>query len=134
MKVLLVHDNSEIREVLSMYFEHENADYQLIDNWTDGIDSIRKNHFHLILLDLAMSQFSGVDVIQSLNSQNEGIFESKNIVIFTAPSDPKLSEELKNSGAKEIFKKPCSLEHLKALIDTDTIPEDRVSYSLFPGF
>src|SRR5919198_4966355 len=62
-----------------------------------------------------MPQFSGVDIIQTL--KNEGIFESRNIVIFTASSNSKLLEELRNNGAKEIFKKPCSLDDLKALIE-----------------
>lgn len=121
MKVLVVDDNKEIREVLSLYFEHENIDYELIyyeliDNGTEGLESIRKNHFDLILLDLAMPQFSGVDIIQTL--KNEDIFESRNIVIFTASSNPKLLEELRNNGAKEIFKKPCSLDDLKALVES----------------
>lgn len=45
MKVLVVDDNKEIREVLSLYFEHENIDYQLIDNGTEGLEAIRKNNF-----------------------------------------------------------------------------------------
>ena len=115
MRVLVIDDSAEIREVLSLYFEHENIDYELIDNGTEGLESIRKNQFDLILLDLAMPQFSGIDVINSL--KDDGIFESRNIVIFTASSDPKILEDLKNSGAKEIFKKPCSLEELKDLVE-----------------
>lgn len=49
--------------------------------------------------------------------KKDGVFESRNIVIFTASSNPKLLEELVNSDAKEVFKKPCSLDDLKALID-----------------
>jgi DNA-binding response OmpR family regulator len=115
MKVLVVDDSAEIREVLSLYFDHENIDYELIDNGTDGLEAIRKHDYDLILLDLAIPQFSGVDVVESL--KKDGIFESKNIVIFTASSDPKTLEELRSSGAKEIFKKPCSLDDLKALVD-----------------
>jgi two-component system OmpR family response regulator len=115
MKVLVVDDSAEIREVLSLYFEHENIEYELIDNGTDGLEAIRKNNFDLILLDLAIPGFSGLDVMESL--KKDGIFESRNVVIFTASSDPKTLAELKSSGAKEIFKKPCSLDDLKALMD-----------------
>jgi DNA-binding response OmpR family regulator len=115
VNVLVVDDSPEIREVLSLYFEHENIDYELIDNGTDGLEAIRKNNFDLILLDLAIPGFSGLDVIDSL--KKDGIFESRNIVIFTASSNPNLLKELGNSGAKEIFKKPCSLGDLEALID-----------------
>ncbi|MGI8833229.1 MAG: hypothetical protein ACR2IS_11415 [Nitrososphaeraceae archaeon] len=43
--------------------------------------------------------------------------ESKNIVIFTASSDNKILDQMKNSGVKEVFKKPCSLEDLTELIE-----------------
>jgi CheY-like chemotaxis protein len=62
-----------------------------------------------------MPEFSGVDVIESL--KEDGIFESRNIVIFTASSEQKTLEKLKRSGVKEIFKKPCSLDDLKELVD-----------------
>jgi CheY-like chemotaxis protein len=115
MKVLVIDDNHDIREVLSLYFEHENIDYELIDNGTEGLEAIRKNQFDLILLDMAMPQFSGLEVIRSL--KKDGIFESRNIVIFTASSDPKILQELGVSGTKMIFKKPCSLDDLKELVE-----------------
>jgi DNA-binding response OmpR family regulator len=114
MKVLVIDDDREIREVLSMYFEHEKIDYELIDNGTEGLKAIREHDFDLIMLDIAMPEFSGLDVVQSL--RKDGIFESKNIVIFTASSDPKITKELAANGAKEVFKKPCSLDDLKALV------------------
>jgi CheY-like chemotaxis protein len=115
MKVLVIDDNSDIREVLSVYFEHENIDYELIDNGIEGLEAIRKHPYDLVLLDMAMPQFSGIEVILSL--KKDGIFELRNIVIFTASSDPKILEELGASGAKMIFKKPCSLDDLKALVE-----------------
>jgi two-component system, OmpR family, response regulator len=115
MKVLVIDDNHDITEVLSFYFEHENIDYELINNGKEGLKAIRERNFDLILLDMAMPGFSGIEVIRSL--KKDGIFESRNIVIFTASSDPKIREELGASGAKMIFKKPCSLDDLKALIE-----------------
>ena len=71
--------------------------------------------FDLILLDLAMPDFSGFDVIKSL--KQDGLLESKNIVIFTASSNQDLLYEVRNNGVKEIFKKPFSLDQLIALIE-----------------
>ena len=47
-----------------------------------------------------MPTYSGIDVINSL--KNEGLLASKNIVIFTASSDPK-TLDLTNSGVKRNF-------------------------------
>ena len=63
---------------------------------------------------VAMPEFSGKDVIQSFTMDQ---LVQKNIVIFTASSDLVVLEQMKNSGIKEIFKKPFSLEQLTELID-----------------
>ena len=62
-----------------------------------------------------MPEFSELDIIRSL--KDDGIFQSKNIVVFTASSEPKVWEEIKNDGVKEILKKPCSLDTLTKLIN-----------------
>ena len=48
-----------------------------------------------------MPEFSGWDIIQSL--KQDRLIESKNLVIFTASSDQKLLNDIKNSGLK-VFK------------------------------
>ena len=62
-----------------------------------------------------MPEFSGLDFIKWLNE--EGILESNKVVIFTASSDPIILDKIKNSGIKEIFKKPFSLDNLIKLIE-----------------
>ncbi len=81
----------------------------------EALERIRKENFDLILLDLSIPEFSGWDVIKSL--KQDGLLESKNIVIFTATSDQPMLKELRDFGVKELFKKPFSLNALKELID-----------------
>ena len=78
------------------------------------MEAIRNNQYDLILLDVAMPDFSGMDVMNSL--QKEGLLQSSNIVIFTASSDPGVMTKLRREGANDIFKKPCSIEQLTELI------------------
>ena len=116
MRLLLVDDNKEITggEYCKLA-KDKDIDCQVINEGKEGLESIRKEEFDLIMLDLAMPEFTGLDVIKSL--QRDGIIESKNIVIFTASSDRTVLDEIKNSGVKEILKKPCSLDDLVALIE-----------------
>ncbi len=81
----------------------------------EGLEAIRNNQYDLILLDVAMPAFSGMDVMDSL--QEDGLLQSRNIVIFTASSDPHVMTELRRRGANDIFKKPCSLEQLTEIIE-----------------
>ena len=116
MKLLLIEDNEESIEVISFYcYSKGNIDFQVINNGKEGLEAIQKDDFDLILLDLAMPEFSGYDVVKAL--KEEGILESKNIAIFSASSDRTLIEEMRKKGVKDILKKPCSLEELTNMIE-----------------
>ena len=116
MKMLLIEDSEETIEVISFYCNSKgNIDFQVINNGKEGLEAIQKDDFDLILLDLAMPEFSGYDVVKTL--KQKGILESKNIVIFSASSDRTLIEEMRKKGVKDILKKPCSLEELTEMIE-----------------
>ena len=115
MRILLVDDNKDITETISFYCQSEDIDCNVIKQGKKALDSIRHQKFDLILLDVAMPEFSGLDVIKSL--KEERVIESRNIVIFTASSDQTVLDEIKNSGIKEIFQKPFSLNDFIKLIE-----------------
>lgn len=98
------------------YCESKGLDCTVVNNGNDGLEAIRKNtKFDLILLDLAMPEVSGLDVINSLEKEN--LLEHNNVVIFTASSDPKVMDEIGKSGVKAVLKKPCSVDELTTLIE-----------------
>ena len=115
LRILLVEDNLEISEVMTVYcgFKKDIV-CKVVNSGQEGLERIRNENFDLILLDLAMPEFSGKDVIQSFTKDQ---LVQKNVVIFTASSDPVVLEQLKNTGVKEIFKKPFSLEQLTKMIE-----------------
>ena len=115
LKILVVEDNAEISEALAFFCSaKKDIDCEAANTGRQGLDRIRKEDFELILLDLAMPEFSGIDVIRSLAKDQ---LAQANIVIFTASSDPATLQQMKNTGVKEVFRKPFSLEQLTALID-----------------
>jgi DNA-binding response OmpR family regulator len=116
LKILVIEDNVEISEAIGFFCsERKDIDYQAINTGQDGLDMIQKENFDLILLDLAMPHFSGMDVLLSLKL--DGLISSRNIVIFTPSSNQNLLREIRDMGVKEIFKKPFSLDELIALIE-----------------
>ena len=113
--MLLVDDSHEIAEAVSFYCGAKNIDCHAVDNGQEGLERIRKDKFDLILLDIAMPEFTGIDIIKSI--KQEGSIESKNLVVFTASTNRRMLDEIKNSGVKEILRKPCSLDDLTELIE-----------------
>ena len=116
LRVLVVDDTKDMTDALTLYCDTEkDLDCHVINNGQEALERIRKEKFDLILLDLSIPEFSGMDVITSL--KQDGLIESRNIVIFTASSNQELLKEMRNNGIKEIFKKPFSLDDLIKLIE-----------------
>jgi DNA-binding response OmpR family regulator len=115
MKLLIIDDNKDITDVMMVYCDSKGLDCTVINDGNDGLNLIRNsNDFDLIMLDLAMPDFSEKDIINSLKKDN--LLDERNIVVFTA-SDRKVLEEIRNGGVKAIFKKPFSVDELTALIE-----------------
>jgi CheY-like chemotaxis protein len=86
LRLLLIDDNEEITEAIDYYCKSaKDVDCKVINEGKEGLESIRNEEFDLILLDLAMPEFTGLDVTKSL--EQDGTIESKNIVVFTTSSD-----------------------------------------------
>lgn len=108
MKVLVIDDNREITNMLALYFETQGIDFTAVNDGEQGLQAIRKENTDLVLLDLAMPNFSGVDVVDYLKKEN--LLDSKNIIIFTASSvSPQLFDGLIKRGIKGILKKPVDI-------------------------
>jgi CheY-like chemotaxis protein len=112
--VLVIDDNDEITDVLKFYLQHLKIDCKVFNNGKDGLLAIQNERYDLILLDIAMPEFTGMDIIDSL--RHDGLLKTKKIVVMTASSDKEMLKCIEDSGV-EILKKPCSLEELTELIN-----------------
>ena len=106
----------DMTDAITLYCDTEkDLDCHVINNGQEALERIRKEKFDLILLDLSIPEFSGWDVLKSL--KQDGLVESKNIVIFTSSSDQPMLKDIRDIGLKEVFKKPFSLDDLIKLIE-----------------
>ncbi len=89
----------------------EGHEFTGCDSGEDGLELIRKQQFDIVLLDLSMPEFCGLDVLNAL--ENEGIANKQKIVVFTATNP---SEEVRRSlhkkGVHSILKKPLDIDML----------------------
>jgi CheY-like chemotaxis protein len=116
MKVLVIDDNKEITEMLLFYLESlGNIECKVVNGGKEGLNMIKSDEFNLIILDLAMAEFSGLDVIESLKKDN--LLEKKNIIILTAsPIEKEDIERFIQDGIKAVLKKPISVDELSSVI------------------
>ena len=111
MKILGIDDNEDLLNLCEIALSSEGHEYTAIDNGREGLQAIKDKKFDLVLLDLSMPDFSGVDVIDAL--VKEGIMKKQKIVIFTASSaTEKEYGPLLEKGAHSIIKKPLDVDEL----------------------
>jgi len=111
MKILGIEDNKDLLDLCNVALSSDGHEYTGIDNGKEGVQAIKDKKFDLVLLDLAMPDFSGVDVIDAL--VKEGIMDKQKVIIFTASS---ATEEeygpLLEKGVHSIIKKPVDIDLL----------------------
>lgn len=81
-------------------------------NGKEGLELIKNEEWDLVMLDLAMPDFSGLDVIEDLEKNN---LLKKNIIwIFTASSITKEEEkEFIKRGVSKVIRKPLQIKEGK---------------------
>jgi len=115
MKALLIDDNEEITEMLSQYLTLKGFDCTVSSNGTDGLNQILSKKHDVVILDIAMPEFSGIDLINSL--EKKGKIKEHKIIVLTASSVT--DEELANildKGVVATMKKPVDLSHLLEVV------------------
>ncbi len=115
MKILGIDDNEDLLELCETFLNSMGHEYTGINNGTEGLQAIRDEKFDVVLLDLSMPDFSGMDVIDVL--VKEGIMNKQKVVIFTATSPTKKEVELfLEKGAHSILKKPVDPDELSKFV------------------
>jgi len=112
MNILGIDDNEDILKLLKTVISSKGHDFTQALNGKDGVKLIEEQNFDAVLLDLAMPEFSGINVIESLKKSNR--LEEQKIILFTASSatDKEIDALLKYDGVKSCIRKPVDINVL----------------------
>ena len=116
MQVLIVDDNRDITGLLSKFLKAKGIENVVTNDPFDGLERIKEEEFDVILLDISMPEFSGIDIIHALEA--ERILKNQKIVIFsaTAFTTSQINNLLKKDGIHGCLKKPIQLNELLTTI------------------
>jgi len=116
MKILGIDDNEDLLNLCEIALSSEGHEYTGINNGREGLQAIRDKKFDLLLLDLSMPDFSGIDVIDAL--VKEGIIKKQKVAILTATSPTKEEIDLfLEKGAHSVLKKPLDPDALSKFVN-----------------
>lgn len=111
LDILLIDDNKDITTMLSKYLTLKGHDCTVSNDGRNGLTLIEQQKFDVVLLDLAMPEFTGIDIVNNL--YNSGKIKNHKIILFTASSvkEDEIQDLLKK-GIHSCLKKPVKLDTL----------------------
>ena len=111
MKILLIDDNESMCKAVSKALELKGQQCMVSNDGREGLKTIQERKFDKILLDLSMPEFSGYDILDSL--EKSGKIKELKIIVFTAiPISETEIEKLQGRGVYSCLKKPVKLDSL----------------------
>jgi DNA-binding response OmpR family regulator len=118
LNVLIIDDNEQITKMISSFLDMSNHDCTVVNEGKEGLELIKTKQYDSIVLDLAMPEFDGYEILDTL--QKEDPSQLSKIIILTASSVPiETVRRFKELGVSSCLQKPVDIDQLLSRI-TDT--------------
>lgn len=116
MRILAVDDNPDILKLVQMTVESLGHSFESASGGVSGLNLLRDNKYDMVLLDLAMPDITGLEVIDALIK--EGIMDKQHVVLFTASylGMEDLQTKIKEKGVHTILPKPADIDQIVDLL------------------
>ena len=110
MNILIVEDNIELAEEVSLFLSNSGYICKVSNNCDDAFEEINSNDYDVILLDLGLPDGSGFDILKSVRKTTS----KTAIIIITARGE--LDDRINGLqlGADDYLAKPFALTELQA--------------------
>ncbi|MBQ7671439.1 MAG: response regulator transcription factor [Clostridia bacterium] len=110
-RILVVDDDTNICELLKIYFENEGYEVAVANDGSEAIQSFKMNEPDIVLLDILLPKKDGLSTLREIRE-----FSSKPIIMISAKGevfDKVLGLEL---GADDFVTKPFDMKELSARV------------------
>jgi len=112
LEILLVDDDAELRSDTANYFLRHGHQVEQCANGEDALSLLERRGFDVMVLDLNMPGFTGLDVLKELEARNAEC----EVVVLTGQATVEAAVEAMKHGAREFLTKPISLKELDRLM------------------
>jgi len=110
--ILVVDDNEDIRNLLSLVLQKEGFEVFLAGDGTSAIQIIKSNSLDLVLLDVMMPVLSGLEVLAIIRESKDKKISELPVMMITALSTIADIDAAIDTGATSYIVKPFRNENL----------------------
>jgi DNA-binding response OmpR family regulator len=108
IKLLLVDDEEGYVNVLANRLSKRNIDVTKAYSGAQGIQAVRKEDFHVAVLDLKMVDMNGIEVLKIFKK----MYPEMEVIMLSGHGSEQSAREGIELGAFDYLTKPCEMEEL----------------------
>ena len=112
--ILLIEDEDSIRRVLKKVLQQDNQSYNFTEatDGQEGILTVKKQHFDLILCDIKMPKKDGIEVLDFIRNHTP----ATPVVMISGHGNLETAVQAMRMGAFDYISKPPDLNHLLSTV------------------
>ncbi len=118
MRILHIDDVSEISQIFADILATKNYEFDSISDGKVGLELAVNKDYDLILLDMCMPKYSGVDFLLDLKSRRPSVL-SKVVIVSSLEMSNIQEKEILNLGIRAILRKPISVQALLSQVEQE---------------
>ncbi len=118
--ILIVDDESMIRESLTELLSELGFNTDTAENGKIALNKIRKNYYTFLLTDINMPELNGLELIKTTKKEKHDI----SIIAITGYDKSFTYMDVVNAGANDFLTKPFKIDEIEAKIKRITIERD----------
>ncbi|OGG66263.1 DNA-binding response regulator [Candidatus Kaiserbacteria bacterium RIFCSPLOWO2_02_FULL_45_11b] len=112
MRMLIVEDETQVRDFLKISFEAECFAVDATGNGADGLRLALINEYDLLILDYMLPNHTGLEICRDLRAKGR----TTPVLILSVNSETDIKTQVINAGADDYLTKPFSFTELHARV------------------
>jgi len=109
LNILMIDDNEQITKMISTFLKLSNHKCLIANDGEVGLELLQKNNFDVILLDLAMPDVDGYEILEKIKNSD---MPSKVIVLTASNVTKENLKKFKEMGVFSTLQKPVDIDIL----------------------
>jgi len=129
VRVLVVDDNADARELIQVVLEKCSAEPMILDSVKEALPALRRFRPHILISDIAMPKEDGYDLIRKVRRSRQNSVRSIPAIALTAYNTIEERDRILASGYERCLQKPIApLELISAIAELTADKTSRSSH------
>ncbi len=113
IKILIIDDEKAVADILKDFLSDKERSIDVCYSGLAGIESIQKNSYDLLIVDLVMPKVGGLDILRYAKKTYPDVL----VIIITGHASLETAVMAIKEGAYDYIRKPCKLEEIRIVVE-----------------